>query len=105
MKVYRKDRLYASDKDKTECLSECLKNVRITDEAAYFNSQKLNNERTNSPPHSPNVGHRSNNVPRGNGGGGGGPGGGGPGQTNIGGGGFGSGAKGLSSFTPIGDTK
>jgi len=38
MKIYRKDRLYASDKDKAECLTECLKNVRITDEGAYFNS-------------------------------------------------------------------
>ena len=40
MKVYRKDRLYASDKDKTECLVDILKNVRITDESAYFGSGK-----------------------------------------------------------------
>ena len=42
MKVYRKDRLYASDKDKTECLIDTLKNVRITDETAYFGSGKNN---------------------------------------------------------------
>jgi hypothetical protein len=36
MKVYRKDRLFANDKEKVECLSDVLKNVRITDEAAYF---------------------------------------------------------------------
>ena len=40
MKVYRKDRLYANDKDKTESLAEVLKNVRITDEASYFNNLK-----------------------------------------------------------------
>lgn len=40
MKVYRKDRLFANDKDKTESLIDCLKNVRITDETAYFNSTK-----------------------------------------------------------------
>lgn len=36
MKIYRKDRLFANDKEKTECLAEVLKNVRITDEASYF---------------------------------------------------------------------
>lgn len=36
MKVFRKDRLFASDREKTENLMECLKNVRITDETAYF---------------------------------------------------------------------
>ena len=36
MKVYRKDRLFANDKEKVECLGEVLKNVRITDEAAFF---------------------------------------------------------------------
>ena len=41
MKIYRKDRLFASDKEKAECLQDVLKNVRITDEAAYFaNSAK-----------------------------------------------------------------
>lgn len=38
MKLYRKDRLYASDKDKSECLVDSLKNVRITDESSYFNT-------------------------------------------------------------------
>lgn len=53
MKVYRKDRLFANDKEKSECLTEVLKNVRITDEAAYFSnttkhaapSQQLSQER------------------------------------------------------------
>lgn len=36
MKVYRKDRLFASDKEKVECLADVLKNVRITDETAFF---------------------------------------------------------------------
>jgi len=51
MKLYRKDRLFASDKDKIECLAEVLKSVRVTDEAAYFasskhsNSQGINQER------------------------------------------------------------
>ncbi len=40
MKVYRKDRLFANDKEKSECLAEVLKNVRITDEAAYFSKSK-----------------------------------------------------------------
>jgi hypothetical protein len=49
MKQYRKDRLFASDKEKTELLCDTLKSVRITDEAGYFsstkhgNSQSLNN--------------------------------------------------------------
>lgn len=42
MRQYRKDRLFANDKDKTECLVDVLKNVRITDESAYFNSTKAN---------------------------------------------------------------
>ena len=40
MKLYRKDRLFANDKEKVECLSDVLKNVRINDEAAYFASNK-----------------------------------------------------------------
>jgi len=36
MKIYRKDRLFATDKEKSECLNDVLKGVRITDEAAYF---------------------------------------------------------------------
>ena len=42
MRQYRKDRLFANDKEKTECLVDVLKNVRITDETAYFNSNKAN---------------------------------------------------------------
>lgn len=38
MKVFRKDRLFAQDKEKVECLHDVLKGVRITDESAYFNS-------------------------------------------------------------------
>lgn len=38
MKVYRKDRLFANDKEKIECLSDVLKNVRITDESSFFAS-------------------------------------------------------------------
>jgi hypothetical protein len=38
MKLYRKDRLLHNDKEKTECLGEVLKAVRITDEAAFFAS-------------------------------------------------------------------
>ena len=98
MKVYRKDRLYANDKDKTESLAEVLKNVRITDEALYFNNLKNSSERANSPPHSPNVGYRGNNPPKG--------GGGSQGGNNYGGAGGGSftgGAK--NTFTPSGDTK
>lgn len=43
MKLYRKDRLFASDKEKTECLSDILKSVRITDESSYFASNKHGN--------------------------------------------------------------
>lgn len=39
MKIYRKDRLFANDKEKIECLMDLLKNVRITDEAAYFSNK------------------------------------------------------------------
>lgn len=101
MRQYRKDRLFANDKEKTECLVDVLKNVRITDESAYFNSNKAN-ERQSSPPHSPNQGHR-NNIPRS----GGGPSaGGGAGGSSIGGaGGYNSGAKGGSTFTPSGEQK
>lgn len=36
MKIFRKDRLFANDKEKTECLQDVLKNVRVTDETAFF---------------------------------------------------------------------
>ena len=38
LKAYRRDRLYASDKDRLQNLHDSLKIVRIVDEAAYFNS-------------------------------------------------------------------
>lgn len=109
MKVYRKDRLYASDKDKTECLIDTLKNVRITDESAYFCSGKNQHNHDRDPPnvHSPNLqGHRLN-VPRSGAGGGPGPGPGGPNGSTGGPGSFNSGAKGSGggshSYTPSGD--
>jgi hypothetical protein len=102
MKLYRKDRLFANDREKTDSLVDCLKNVRITDETAYFNSNKPI-ERPNSPPHSPNVGHR-NNIPRSGAGGPSGPSGGGGGGGSTIGGGFSSGMKG-NSFTPSGESK
>jgi len=46
LKMYRRDRLFASDKDRISTLYESLKNVRIVDESAYFNSQP---ESTQSP--------------------------------------------------------
>ena len=39
MKIYRKDRLFANDKEKIECLMDLLRNVCITDEAAYFSNK------------------------------------------------------------------
>lgn len=39
LKMYRRDRLFTSDKDRINTLFESLKNVRIVDESAYFNSQ------------------------------------------------------------------
>lgn len=41
--MYRRDRLFASDKDRLTNLHDSLKNVRIIDEAAYFNSQPESN--------------------------------------------------------------
>lgn len=42
LKMYRRDRLYTSDKDRLQNLHDSLKNVRIVDEASYFNSQPEN---------------------------------------------------------------
>jgi hypothetical protein len=36
MKIYRKDKLYTGDKEKCELLTDVLRGVRITDEAAFF---------------------------------------------------------------------
>lgn len=44
MKVYRKDRLFASDKEKMECLNDLLKNVRITDEVSYFSNKAASSQ-------------------------------------------------------------
>lgn len=44
MKIYRKDRLFANDKDKVDCLTDVLRNVRITDESSYFNAPKVNSQ-------------------------------------------------------------
>jgi len=38
LKMFRRDRLFTSDKDRINMLFDSLKNVRILDEAAYFNS-------------------------------------------------------------------
>lgn len=38
LKMYRRDRLFTSDKDRIDTLQYSLKNVRIVDEASYFNS-------------------------------------------------------------------
>lgn len=84
--MYRKDRLFASDKDRINSLFESLKNVRIVDETAYFNSQpeaspsptKVSRAREGQPPMSNKPGGKGD---RGGGGGGGpsGAAGGGPG--------------------------
>ena len=42
LKMYRRDRLYTSDKDRLQNLQDCLRNVRITDESAFFNSMPEN---------------------------------------------------------------
>ena len=86
LKMYRRDRLYASDKDRLENLQNCLKNVRVLDEASYFNSQNAESSpskgaaraRDGMPPKSNNIVGR---------GGGGGPTGGGAGGGAAGGGG------------------
>lgn len=58
MKVYRKDKLYTSDKEKCELLTDVLRGVRISDEAAFFAGpakQKTfqNKEKQVTPPQSP----------------------------------------------------
>lgn len=58
MKIYRKDRLFASDKEKTECLQDVLKNVRITDENAFFAQTKAQDSPVSTP--------TNNNVQRNN---------------------------------------
>lgn len=79
LKMYRRDRLYASDKDRLENLHNSLKNVRIVDEAAYFNSvpegtsspsKATRNHRDGVPPtHKGGKGDRGGGGPSGAGGG------------------------------------
>ena len=75
MKVYRKDRLFQSDKEKSDQLAELLKNVRVTDESAYFSNtlKTRQSSRPTSPPASPNQGTRGNGGGAGPKGGIGGP--------------------------------
>jgi len=113
--MYRRDRLFTSDKERINCLQETLKNVRITDETAYFNSLKPvaspdltrgNTQTTlgSSPVHRNNtIGGKHNN--------GGGPGpSGGSGGSGAAGGASGGGATGFtagkhSSSVPPGEGK
>ena len=85
LKMYRRDRLYTSDKYRLDNLHNSLKNVRIVDEAAYFNSGQ---EEKSSP--SKGARHREGVPPTHKGGkgdksgGGGGPGGAGAGAGGSG---------------------
>lgn len=80
LRMYRRDRLFTSDKDRINCLQECLKNVRLTDEAAYFNSMKtVAPEKSHTTPHRTNTFNSKHD--RGNNGGGAGAGGGGGDST------------------------
>lgn len=56
-----------NDKEKSDLLSEILKNVRVTDEASYFSNNKTRETiLTSSPPASPNMSIRGNGPgPRG----------------------------------------
>ena len=90
LKMYRRDRLFASDKDRINTLFESLKNVRIVDETAYFNSQPESNS---SPSKGRGRGDGQPPTHKGPGGGkGGGAAGGGAGGT-----GYGYGGKGMGS--------
>ena len=95
LKMYRRDRLFTSDKDRLERLHESLKNVRIVDEAVYFNSQP---ENTSSPGKGGR--NRDGQPPKHTGGGGKGDRGGGPGGASGaagGGGGYGFSKGGMQS--------
>ena len=86
LKMYRRDRLYASDKDRLQNLQDCLRNVRVTDESAFFNSVP---ENSSSPMKGGNRGRDgmppTHKGPGGRGGGGD-KGGGGAGASGTGGG-------------------
>lgn len=65
-----------NDKEKSDLLAEILKNVRVTDESAYFNNNSKvikENSHTSSPPASPQTGTRGNGGGPGPRGGVGGP--------------------------------
>lgn len=98
LKMYRRDRLFTSDKDRLDNLYHSLKNVRIVDEAAYFNS---GTEGTSSPSKGTRN-HREGVPPVHKGGGkgdkGGGPGGAGAGGSGAAGGLSGNGGKGGSNL-------
>lgn len=76
--MYRRDRLYTLDKDRLQNLHDSLKNVRILDEAAYFNSAPENS--------SPTKGRNRDGIPPAHKGGGKGDRGGNPGAGPSGGG-------------------
>lgn len=86
LKMYRRDRLFTSDKDRLDNLHNSLKNVRIVDEAAYFNSVP---EGTSSP--SKGARNHREGVPPTHKGGKGDKGGGGPGGGSGAAGGYGGG--------------
>jgi len=93
LKMYRRDRLFTSDKDRLQNLHDSLKNVRIVDEAVYFNSLP---EGSSSP--SKGNRNRDGQPPKHTGGGGGkgdrgGPGGASGASGAGGGGGYGFGGK------------
>ena len=86
LRMFRRDRLFTSDKDRLDNLQYSLKNVRIVDESAYFNSGNENasptkggRNRDGIPPKGASKGDR-----------GGGPGGAGGSGTAGGGGGKGA---------------
>ena len=99
LKMYRRDRLYTSDKDRLDNLHNSLKNVRIVDEAAFFNSLPEGSGGTNSSPSKVTRNHHRDGVPPMHKGGGkgdrGGPGG---GSGAAGGYGGGYGGKGGSNL-------
>lgn len=94
--MYRRDRLYTSDKDRLVNLQECLRNVRITDESAFFNSVPEGP----SSPTKIGKGNRDGMPPKGPGG----KGGGGPGNDKgPGGGGSAAGGTGYGSYSGPGN--
>lgn len=84
LRMFRRDRLFTSDKERLDNLQYSLKNVRIVDESAYFNSGTENA--------SPSKGGRNRDgIPPAHKGAGKGDKGGGPGGAGAAGGGKGGG--------------